>query len=1103
VSRKLCPDCGKPFPSGAPVGMCPNCLLRLGLLSAPAPTEPVTVCHDAPGLGTIASLSRPAAEAAGARIGHYKLLEPIGEGGFGTVWMAEQTEPVRRKVALKIIKLGMDTREVVARFEAERQALALMDHPNIARVFDGGTTESGRPYFVMELVKGVRITEYCDAKRLSTEERLKLFIQVCQAVQHAHQKGVIHRDLKPNNVLVTEQDGRAVPKVIDFGIAKATGTELTEKTLFTRFNQVIGTPAYMSPEQAGLGSLDVDTRSDIYALGVLLYELLTGRTPFSNEDLLKAGLDEVLRTIREKEPPKPSTKLGTLTPEDLQSTAQRRAVDSTRLPRLVRGELDWIVMKCLEKNRARRYETANGLARDIERHLHNEPVAAVAPSLTYQLTKFARRYRAGLAVASSFVLVLMAGVVATTWQAVRASRLAESEARHRRSAELNHYAADMRAAQLALADGNLREARARLDRHRPEAGDMDLRSLEWWFLTEQARGEETRIFQFAERRLGRPAPAAESADMPVRGLTISKDGKWLAASNQRGKVRVWRLENGALAGEWQGDDSGRRSQLLEFSPDSRWLVCSCAGGARLVAAGDWTGAKRLEGDGEHARFAPDGSRLGVAWRGHLRIFDLQNGEAHDIPEVPLPPSVQFEFCGSGNEVVGFGNDGKLALYDLRSGTCRRLPGVATALTSLAVSADGRWLAAGGWTGEVTIWNLATTSVHRTWKAHLGLSFGLAFSHDSAVLATAGSDQAVRLWNVTIGAPVRSLRGNLDEVWRLRFSPDDRRVYTASKDGVVCEFQVAGLEPPPAVPEFRWEFGWTRYSADKQRATLVYREAAYWEVRDASTLAVVNAFEVPVQEERRAGWLVSESTGTWLAVGTKSGEIVILSASSGQIRRRHQLTSAPLQVVAVSDDASQAVTFVREAGPRAALTLWNLVTGAREATFEADADDRFGVVFSHDGRRLVVPKANSDALEIWSIPERRSRHRLEGHRSWLGTAAFSSDDQLLATCGQDASVCVWQVATGRMVTPPLLGHYSGVTTAFFVNGGRTLLTSGSDLRIRVWDVPTGQSTLVLPGYLLYASEDMLARVTMEQFRMPSPGDRAKGEVLRFGQAAAKP
>jgi non-specific serine/threonine protein kinase/serine/threonine-protein kinase len=312
-------------------------------------------------------LVTPLSEAAGTMIGRYKLLELIGEGGFGSVWMAEQEAPVRRRVALKVIKPGMDTKQVLARFESERQALAIMDHPGIARVFDGGATETGRPYFVMELVRGVRITDYCDSNKLSMRERLGLFIQVCQAVQHAHQKGIIHRDLKPSNILVTEVDGAPVPKVIDFGVAKATQARLTELTLFTGLHQMIGTPAYMSPEQAGLGALDMDTRSDIYALGVLLYELLTGQTPITKEDFEKAGMDEIFRLIREQDPPKPSTRLSALTREELTNIAARRQAEPFKLNRLFRGDLDWIVMKALEKDRRRRYETANGLTMDIQR----------------------------------------------------------------------------------------------------------------------------------------------------------------------------------------------------------------------------------------------------------------------------------------------------------------------------------------------------------------------------------------------------------------------------------------------------------------------------------------------------------------------------------------------------------------------------------------------------------------------------------------------------------------------------------------------------------------------------------------------------------------
>jgi serine/threonine protein kinase len=374
-------------------------------------------------------------ERPGMMVGRYKLLQQIGEGGFGVVFMAEQTEPVQRKVALKIIKAGMDTREVIARFEAERQALALMDHPNIARVLDAGTTEAQRPFFIMELVRGMPITSYCDENNLSARERLELFIKVCRAIQHAHQKGVIHRDLKPGNVLVTLHDGEPVPKVIDFGVAKALGQKLTEKTLFTRFEQMIGTPAYMSPEQAALSGLDIDTRSDIYSLGVLLYELLTGVTPLDAEMLRKGAFDEIRRMIRETDPPKPSTRLLALG-DRLTEVAKHRDVEPAALSRLIRGDLDWITMKALEKDRSRRYDTAGVLAQDVECHFKDETVTARPPSAAYLLSKFLRRHRQAVTVAILITFAILAGVAVATMEHAEKRRASEHAAIQSRLLEL-------------------------------------------------------------------------------------------------------------------------------------------------------------------------------------------------------------------------------------------------------------------------------------------------------------------------------------------------------------------------------------------------------------------------------------------------------------------------------------------------------------------------------------------------------------------------------------------------------------------------------------------------------------------------------------------
>jgi serine/threonine protein kinase len=455
--------------------------------------------QDAAGQGD-APAAPPLAGSAGEEIaGRYKLLEQIGEGGMGTVWVAEQTQPVRRKVALKLIKAGMDSKSVLARFEAERQALALMDHPNIAKVLDGGTVGQafepdipassqarkpdlhyGRPYFVMELVKGIPLTKYCDDARLSVQERLALFLPVCHAVQHAHQKGIIHRDLKPSNILVCLYDGVPIPKIIDFGLAKAMYQPLTEHTLHTAQGLMMGTPLYMSPEQAELNNLDVDTRTDIYSLGVILYELLTGTTPLERKRVKEAAWQEILRLIKEEEPPRPSTRLsgsGTLP-----NAAAQRKLEPAKLTKLVQGDLDWIVMKALEKERGRRYETANGLARDIQNYLADEPVEATPPSASYRLRKFARKHKKALVTTVAFAVLLIAGVVVSTLLAIWAMSAEREADAVAKAAEANLYVARMNVVQTDWENANVGRILETLTLYRqPPAGGRDPRGWEWYY----------------------------------------------------------------------------------------------------------------------------------------------------------------------------------------------------------------------------------------------------------------------------------------------------------------------------------------------------------------------------------------------------------------------------------------------------------------------------------------------------------------------------------------------------------------------------------------------------------------------------------------------
>jgi WD40 repeat protein/serine/threonine protein kinase/tetratricopeptide (TPR) repeat protein len=1075
AEKNRCLQCGADLPANAPHGVCPQCLIKVGFEGDANVTLDIS----------------PSIEGPGTKIGHYELLNLIGEGGMGLVYLAEQKEPVRRKVVLKIVKPGMDSKQVIARFEAERQALAVLDHPNIAHVFDAGATAAGRPYFVMEYVKGMSITRYCDEKKLNIEQRLRLFEQVCEGVHHAHQKGIIHRDLKPSNILVSVHGDRAVPKIIDFGIAKAITQPLTDKTFVTFQGQLLGTPEYMSPEQVDLATQDIDTRSDIYSLGVVLYELLAGVLPFEEESFARAGLAEIQRAIRESEPASPSIRLTSLG-EKAKTIAASRGTQVVPLARRLHRELEWIPLKAMRKDRCRRYRSATEMADDIRNYLTGLPLIAGPETAIYRVQKFVRKHVGSVATVALVALAIVLGLIVSLAMYFKAenahkkevvarteaedarvvaekakgeeasARVRAEEAERMASKQAEDYRRLLYASRIALAETSIRHHDAGRIHELLSSCPNDLRGWEWNYLW-HASDESIQTFRVK--------------GSSINAFTLSPDSKKVAAVIEDGTIRIWDAQTGielikvsacieditclALSHDGKrlllnGADNivricdvangqeivtlpGHKGPIcfLAFSPDDAKVISASRDGAVRV----WNslnGAELLttsvrEDWVNDVALSRDGDMvvLGNA-SGVIRVLDISNGAERMMSLKKANNIIAVAISPDGSRIVSTNDAAINNIWDVKTGV--EISAFETRMVEpgcVMFSSDGNSIISGDCIGKLRVFDASSGRETNTYHGHEGEVLKVAVSSDGKQYFSYGSDDTIKVWDTMRGNSPMTLQGHERTVWPVTFSPDSKHIVSADEGGVINVWDISSGSETLSISGHKYSVWALAYSPDGQQilSGSADRTVRLWDTTTGEQLMSLITLRDDI------GSTLFSPDGRSVLLRSWSGEILLIDSKTGAIKLKLRGYPSSVSDTVFYPDGSRIIGAYN----KDTVKIWDSVTGEEVKTMYVGVSPVRCITFSPDGKHVVFG-GDDNIIRMWDLEKTIELKVFHVGPNGVIGVVFSPDGKRLAAADRlGNTIRIWNVETDDEVLTTYVSGAS-INSLTFSPDGQTLAVS---------------------------------------------------------------